>query len=175
MSQMKDIISEARFDIIEEADREFIIAFDKEMRGLGYDFGGDIGKGYCWGKYMIIYSKSGVKSKKVAARIFIRDDCIVLRLYFSGIDKHRAYIENTPLHIKEVFTGEHGDCGHCEGGHREGGFCKFRKTYTVANRSFEKCNGVVFEFWWPDLAKLPDYMDLLNEFYAGKGGGKNAT
>jgi len=48
------------------------------------------------------------------------------------------------------------------------GLCKFRKTYTLDGRRFEKCNGAVFEFRQPNKEKLPDYMDLLKEFYAGK-------
>lgn len=35
-------------------------------------------------------------------------------------------------------------------------------------RSYEKCNGIVFEFREPDLKKLPDYAGLLREFYAVK-------
>jgi len=165
---MKDVLGEDRFQIIEEADKNFILAFDEAMQKLGYDFGGEIGSGYCWGPYMIIYAKTGVKAKKVAARVFIRKDCIVLRLYFTNIDKHRAYIENAAPNIKEVFTGERGDCSHCEGGHRKDGFCKFRKTYSIDGQDYEKCNGIVFKFWWPDLEKLPDYMGLLKEFYAAK-------
>ena len=166
--QMKDVISQERFDFIGTSDKEFILAFDTGMRELGYDFGGDIGSGNCWGRYMVIYSKLGVTAKQVVARIYIREYDIVLRLYFSDIDKHRAYIENAPPHIKAVFTGEHGDCKHCENGHGKDGICKFRKSYTLEDRRFEKCNGVVFEFWKPDMEKLPDYIDLLKEFYAGK-------
>ena len=165
---MKDIINQERFGIISAADKDFILAFDAEMRGLGYDFGGGIGSGYCWGRYMIIYAKTGVKAKSVAARISIRDDGIFLRLYFSDIDKHRSFLENAPQHIKAVFTGNHGDCKHCATGHRKDGLCKFRKTYTLDGRRFEKCNGIVFEFGQPSREKLPDYMDLLKEFFAGK-------
>ena len=32
----------------------------------------------------------------------------------------------------------------------------------------EKYSGVVFEFWQLDMAKLPDYMNLLREFYEKK-------
>ena len=165
---MKDVICQERFALINTSDKAFILAFDDEIRKLGYDFGGDIGKGYCWGPYMIIYSKVGVKTKKVAARIYIRESSIVLRLYFSNIDKHRAFIENAPQHIKNVFTGSHGNCNHCENGHRKDGNCKFRKTYILDGCNYEKCNGVVFEFRQPNIEKLPDYMDLLKEFYAKK-------
>lgn len=160
---MRNIISESRFDFISGPDKIFIIAFDDEMKKLGYDFGGSIDSGYCWGRYMVIYSKTGVKSKKVAARIYIRDNGIVLRLFFSGIDKHRGYIENAPPYIRDVFTGKRGDCSRCK--NDKNGVCRFRKTYTLDNRLIEKCNGIVFEFGQPDLSKLSGYMGLLSEFY----------
>lgn len=156
-------MAEERFNIISEENKAFILAFDNEISKLGYGFSGNIGTGFCWGKYMIIYSKIGVKSKKVAARIYIRENSIILRLFLNQIDKHREYIENTRSFIKEVFTGEHGNCHHCH--NDKGGACKFRKTYTLENNYIEKCNGITFEFWGPNLEKLPDYMSLLKEFY----------
>lgn len=162
---MEDLLSEERFNVISEPDKAFIVAFDEKIRKLGYDSGGSICSGKCWGKYMIIYKKSGVKSKTVIARIYVRDDGIVLRLFFNNVDKHSAYIENAPGHIKDVFTGEHGNCNHCAHGHRKDGFCKFRKTYTIDGKLIEKCNGVVFEFWQPTVEKLPDYINLLTAFY----------
>ena len=160
---MKNMIKEDRFSFISDADKAFIIAFDEEITKLGYDFGGNIGSGFCWGKYMIIYSKTGVKDKKVAARIYIRENSIVLRLFLNKIDAHRAYIENTPEYIKNVFTGDYGSCSHCH--NEKAGACKFRKTYTLDNRFIEKCNGITFEFWEPNLEKLADYVGLLKEFY----------
>ncbi len=127
---MKGLLREERFDYISEPDKAFILAFDDEMTRLGYDFGRKIGSGYCWGKYMVIYTKSGVKSKKVYARFYLRDDDIVLRLFFSDIDKHREYLETAPAHIKEVFVGEFGACQHCHNSNPDG-TCQFRKTYTL--------------------------------------------
>jgi hypothetical protein len=161
---MESRLDDERFNTISNEDKQFIIAFDAEINKIGYDFGGYVGWGACWGRYMIVYSKVGVKSKQVAARIFIRDDCIVLRMFFNNIDKHRTYIENAPQHIKGVFTGTHGDCG-CNPRKEN---CNFRKTYTIDGRYIEKCSGVVFEFHQPDLEKLPDYMGLVKEFYAQK-------
>lgn len=160
---MKTVLAEERFNFISAENRAFILAFDNEISKLGYGFGGNIGSGFCWGNYMIIYSKTGVRNKKVAARIYIRSNHIVLRLFLNQIDKHREYIENTPTFIKEVFTGEHGNCHHCH--NDKGGVCKFRKSYTIDNRFIEKCNGITFEFWEPDLEKLPHYISLLTEFY----------
>lgn len=155
---MKTILSEDRFNIITAENKAFILAFDNEISKLGYSFGGNIGNGYCWGKYMIIYSKVGIKSKKVIARIYIRENSIVLRLYLNKIDRHREYIENSKFFIKEVFIGEHGKCNHCH--NDKDGICRFRKTYTLENNYIEKCNGITFEFWEPSLEKLPDYISL---------------
>ena len=158
---IEERLNEERFNIISEPDKSFIIAFSREIEGLGYDFGGIIGWGACWGPYMVIYSKVGVKSKQVAARIFIRENRIVLRLFLNNIDKHTSYIENAPEHIKTVFVGTHGNC-RCNPQKEN---CKMRKTYILDGKTIEKCSGVVFEFHQPTMAKLPDYMGLLREFY----------
>ena len=161
---MEEIMTEDRFNIITDIDKAFIISFDKEIKGFGYDFGGGIGDGYCWGKYMIIYAKTGVKTKSVSARIFIREKSIVLRLFFNNIDKHRGFIENAPQHIKDVFTGNYGNCS-CN---PKKDNCRMRKTYTINDKVIEKCSGVVFEFGHPTVEKLPDYINLLKEFYPVK-------
>lgn len=164
---MRNAMSESRFDFIPQTDKDFILAFDDEMKALGYDYGGSIGSGYCWGRYMIIYSKTGVKSKKVPARIYIRESGeIVLRLFLTGIDGHRGYIENSEPYIRDVLTGAHGDCIYCK--NDKNGTCKFRKTYTLYGRLIEKCTGIVFEFHKPGILKLSGYMGLLREFYKTK-------
>jgi hypothetical protein len=160
---MKKILEQERFQIISEDNKAFILAFDNEIQKLGYSFGGNIGDGYCWGRYMIIYSKVGVKNKQVAARIYIRESSIVLRLFLNKIDKHHEYIENVQDFIKDVFTGEHGKCNHCH--NDKDGVCRFRKSYTLDDNFIEKCNGITFEFWNPNLEKLPEYINLLEEFY----------
>jgi hypothetical protein len=117
---------------------------------------------------MIIYSKLGVKSKQVAARIYIREKSIVLRLFLNKLDKHREYIENAPVYIKSVFTGEHADCKHCHNDKND--VCRFRKTYMLDNKYYKKCNGITFEFWEPDVEKLHGYIGLLKEFYPDRKG-----
>jgi hypothetical protein len=161
---MENLLSEERFNIVSEADKSFILDFDKAISGLRYDSGGAIGDGYCWGKYMIIYSKIGVKNKKVIARIFIKENEIVLRLFFNDIDKHRKYIECAPGHIKSVFVGNYGDC-NCN---PQKETCRMRKTYTIDGKLIKKCSGVVFIFWNPATEKLIDYINLLAEFYPVK-------
>jgi len=163
---MIDLLNEARFDFISRADKGVILAFNNEMSRLGYNFGDAIGSGYCWGKYMLIYRKSGVKSEKVYARIYISDTGIALRFFLNAIDKHRAYVENAPAHIKEVFTGDEGNCKHCH--NDKNGVCRFRKTYTIDDRLIEKCNGITFEFSNPGIDKIPDYVALFTEFFSNK-------
>jgi hypothetical protein len=166
---MNDILQEERFDFISNNDKAFIRTFDEEMTHLGYEFGNKIGSGFCWGKYMLIYTKSGVKSKNVYARIYIRDASIVLRLFLNGIDKHRPFIENAPAYIKEVFTGPYGDCKRCH--NDKGGACQFRKSYTLEGRLIEKCNGSTFEFRDPSLEKMADYVALFTEFFPRRKNG----
>jgi hypothetical protein len=160
---MASILTDERFDFVSGPDKVFVAAFDDEMTKLGYDFGGEIGSGICWGNYMMIYRKSGVKSNKVYARIYLRDTSTVLRFFFSDIDKHRKYIENAPAYIKEVFVDDFGKCQHCK--NEKDGKCQFRKAYTIDGHSIEKCNGLTFWFHDPSIAKVADYMALFTEFY----------
>jgi hypothetical protein len=162
---MKDLMLEDRFGMIQQKDKDFIVAFNEEMSKLGNGFDGKIGDGFCWGKYMIIYAKIGIRNKNVLARIYIREDGIVLRLYFNRIDEHRGFIENAPFYIKDVFTGESGRCNHCH--NEKDGTCKFRKTYVIDGIFIEKCNGMTFEFREPNIGKLIDYMELIREFLMG--------
>ena len=166
---IKEVLSERRFDIISEHNKAFIVAFDKAINRLGYDYGNIIGSGYgAYGLYMIIYGKTGVKSRPCAARIYISADGeVTLRLFFSKINVHSQYVENAPTHIKDVFTGEEGNCRGC--GIRDGK-CKFNseKPYTIDGQLFNKCSAQVFNFYSPSVEKLSDYMGLLEEFYPAK-------
>ena len=168
-NNIEELLAERRFNIIAESNKKFIIAFDAALDELGYGCGGVIVSGNIRCPFMIVYAKTGVKTPQVIARIYIGSDGeIVLRFYFSDIDKHRAYIENSLEHIKSVFTGDYGNCKHCENGNRAKGGCKFKKKYIIDGRDYEKCNGLVFEFRQFNLAKLPDYIGLFLEFYPTK-------
>ncbi|NCA93248.1 hypothetical protein EOM82_08450 [bacterium] len=157
------ILNTEQYDFIKYDDKRFIIEFSNELERLGYtDFG--IGNGFCWGRYMIIYRKSGMKSQNVYARIYIRDNSICLRLFFNNVTKHGDYIAITPDFIKNVFTGDYGKCKHCKGDS-----CKFRKDYEIGGNKYEKCNGYTFEFYEPTVEKLPAYIDLFKVFNCKKG------
>lgn len=161
---MEELLAEERFSFISHSDKAFIKDFTGEMECLGYDFGGGIGDGVCWGKYMIVYARKGVKNRRAAARIYIREKGIALRMFFSNVHKHRDYIENAPGHIKDVFTGEYGNCS-CNPKKEN---CRMRKSYVIDGKLMEKCSGMVFEFSNPTAGKLPDYLALFREFYPAK-------
>ncbi|MCE5234880.1 MAG: hypothetical protein LLF87_02350 [Eubacteriales bacterium] len=151
------------FDYISEKNKAFIAAFDEAMEARGYSAGGAIGNGYCWGRHMLIYVKAGAKSQKVTARVYLQEKGIVLRLFFSGVDKHRAYIEAAPEPIKAVFEKGFGDCNHCH--NEKDGACRFRKSYTLNATPIDKCNGNTFWFFDPSLDLMPDYLKLYDTFY----------
>jgi hypothetical protein len=159
---LKQQIDLPEFDFIKASDKQFITAFTDELEKLGYYENG-LCDGFCWGRYMLIYRKSGVKSKNVYARIYIRDDCIVLRLFLNNVTKHGEYIDRSPEFIKDAFVGNFGKCKRCKGDN-----CKFRKDYEIGGVKYEKCNGFTFQFFEPTMERLTSYIDLFKEFYPAK-------
>lgn len=151
-------------DYLRSDDKEFVIAITEGFRLLGYSHNG-LEKGYMWGKYMIIFRKAGVKSKKVYARLYIKENHTVLRMYFNNITKHADYITSCPLYIQHVFCGEYGNCSHCSGED-----CKHRKEYEISGIKYEKCDGYTFEFHDTTVDKVADYLNLFCEFYPNKKG-----
>lgn len=161
---MRGLLSQNEYDFISENNKDFIIAFDAEMERLGYTSGKTIGPGHCWGRYMIIYTKAGVKSKKSYARFYIREEDMVLRLYLSDVDKHRDVIEQAPVFIHDAFTGPFPSCDHCHGKTE----CIHQKKYTLNGTKYEICDGKAFWFFQPELEHLSDYLKLFNAFYPAK-------
>jgi len=53
---MDKLLKEERFNFVSKENKMFICEFTRQMYSFGYDFGGNIGSGYCWGKFMVIYS-----------------------------------------------------------------------------------------------------------------------
>jgi len=159
---LTELLTERRFDIVSKDDKAFIIAFDKAINELGYDCENTIGSGYSWSPLMIIYGKTGTKSRPCIARIYIHNDSVSLRLFFTDINKRRAYIENAPEHIKTIFYGGHDcpcrpDCPH-----------KGQKVYTIDDKNYQKCCHADFRIAAPKTDKLSDYMGLLSAFYPVK-------
>lgn len=163
---MEEMLSERRFNTLSTSEKAFIVAFDKAMNSLGYDFGGEVISGNVFSPMVIIYGKTGTKSRPCAARIYIKDSGIAFRLFFNKVDKHRQYIENAAPHIKEAFLGENGRCTFCWDN------CPSRPAaYTVDGQTILKCHHHTFYFDAPSMSRLPDYMGLLREFYQAR---KNA-
>jgi len=160
---LEEILSENRFKIVSEPDRIFIIAFDKAMNDIGYDFGGTISGNK--DLMAIIYGKTGTKSRLCPARIHIGNDGkINLRLYLHKVDDHRQYIENAPAHVRTVFTNNVGKCTGCN---FRDGKCKYKctKIYTIGGRKFYKCDFTITNL---SVENISDYIDLISEFYSKK-------
>ena len=167
---MRSLLTDEKYNFVSFEEKEFIIAFDEAMIKAGYESNG-INPYVCLGKYKIEYSRSGVKTKKFAARFYFRDTGIVFRLYFTNIDKHRAAVENAPEFIKNAFVNEIGKCKQCDqngGGIGKGGRCTFKKTYTIDGILHEKCAGENFYFTNHDVAAIPEYTKLIGAFYPAK-------
>ena len=161
---MEELLSERRFDIISDVDKSFIVAFNRAIHELGYDCNGSVTAGYdC--KYMIIYGKTGTNSRPCATHFYMTESgSVILRFYLNKVDSHRQYIENAPVHIKDAFIFEGGDCQSCNSA------CAPGKVYTIDGQLIQKCNHSTFYFNKPTLEKLPDYMNLLSKFYPKKKG-----
>lgn len=159
MKTIKDILADPKFPYVSENDKAFILAFDETMNKLGYDMGGNYAGKLKFYEAQITYAKTGTKSRTAFARITIQKDHITLRLYFKNIDKHRAYIETAPLHIKQSFVFEGGNCHNCMA------TCKSMKIYSIDGKNYNKCCHSIATFKNLSVERLPDYIALLTEFY----------
>lgn len=116
MEEMKNLLEE-RFHFISEVNKEFLLSFDEEMEKLGYGIY-EVKDAYPWAmnwigaKYMTNYKVKRLKTRKLVAHVFVKEDGIFLRLFAlknnvrtintrekarSVIAPHRAYIESAPL------------------------------------------------------------------------------
>lgn len=157
-----DLLNSPEFDYVRDQDKAFITAFNNRMNELGYDCGNRIGPGYCWGRHMLIYTKTDLKSKNVVCRIYIREGEAVLRMFLKNIDAHRGFVEASPAHIKGPFIDGNARCNHCKPD------CAFRKSYTIDGEAIDKCGGVTFEFRDTGADRIADYLALFEEFFAVK-------
>ena len=159
------------FNFLSEDEKRFISAFTDAMTENGYANDG-VQDYVVFGRYKIEYYKAGVKTKKVVARIYIRDGDakiaarwsgrglgIFLRLYFTNIDKHRAYIESAPDFIRAPFVDDHSLCHGCKDE------CNRRKVYTIYDKAYAKCADSAFLFNEPQAKNVMEYVSLLTEFY----------
>jgi len=123
---------------------------------------------------MVIYTKAGVKSRAVYARIYMQDEGITLRLFLNNVDKHVGFIEKAPTYIKEMFTADDTICNHDRDD--ADGKCRsnFRRTYTIDGKLIEQCMPKTYYIPHPEIQKLPDYIALFAEFYQGKKAARRA-
>ena len=160
---MAALLLENRFRNISEPDKAFLVAFDKMMNDFDYDCENIITSGLTWGLYMIVYGKTGTKSRPCAARIYVKEDgTVTLRLFLSKLDKHMTYIENTPAHIKAAFRFDGGDCKACNTA------CAPGKVYTIDGEVMKKCIHATFYFASPTVDRILDYEGVLARFFPKK-------
>jgi len=156
---LESILSERRFGNISESDKVFIVAFNKAMNEMEYEYNIIGNKDYI----IIAFEKTNPKSRPAYFHIDNNDN-IGLRLFMTKIDAHRQFIENAPTHIKNLFTSEQGRCTGCS---FRDGKCKYNvtKTYTIDGHLVHKCEFVITNL---TVENIPDYIDLLSEFYLKK-------
>ena len=161
---MKKPLSAEKYAFVSQKDKNFIIAFNDSMVKAGYENNG-IQPYVVFGKYKIEYCKPGNKIKKYIARIYFRDDEIVLRLYFSNIDKRRDYIEKSPCFIQRPFIDDSHRCKkpNCKGMGK--GKCRYQKTYTIDGIPYVKCAEQSFCYYHMDAENASEYVALLTAFY----------
>ena len=106
------------------------------------------------------------RQKKYIARVYFREDRIVLRLYFSGIDKHSDYIESASDFIKKPFVDESHGCKmpDCKG-MITNGKCRYRKTYSISGTPYIKCAEQSFMYYNMDAKNAERYTEPLMKFY----------
>ena len=146
-------------------DQSFLRALDEGFRKLGYASDG-IQPYVCWGKYVVSYYRPGLKTKKYVSRIYLRDDGILFRMYFSNVDAHMEAVMSAPDYIRAAFTREYGRCTRCRGDKLGvNGTCLHRKSYTLFGTRYDMCDGQVFLFDERTLSAVDAYLSLLCAFY----------
>lgn len=156
-------LNDPAYSYVDDEGKRFICSFTDAMNEMGYECKQKIVDGICYGKHMMIFTKTNAKSPKVFARLYFRTRGVVLRFFFNQVSDHAEYIDACPSYIKDTFIGDHSNCNHCRGD-----VCKFRKSYAIAGKTYEKCNGLTFEFFEPTVERLGAYMGLFLEFYPNK-------
>jgi len=161
---MENLLSDEKYNFVGQKDKDFIIAFNSAMTEAGYENNG-IQPYVVFGKHKIEYYKPGSKTKKYIARIYFRDEEIVLRLYFSNIDKRRGYIEKSPDFIKKPFIDDSHQCKPNCKGMIVNDKCRYRKKYTLDGVPFIKCAEESFMFYQMNPENAPRYAELVGAFY----------
>lgn len=64
-------------------------------------------------------------------------------------------IENSPSFIKDSFTNDFGNCNFYHDN------CRHRKTYVIDNKEYNKCDGIIYEFFNLEDIAIPYYLELI--------------
>jgi len=147
---------------VKEQDLAFIAAFDEAMHAAGYVRYKLHDNAY-WNSF-IAYIKPGSKTPKIIARIYLHDNT-VLRVYASGIDKCRAYLEAAPALIQQPFIDDSHQCKPCKGMRMANGKCRYQKTYTLHGSTHVKCAEQSFCYTNLAAKDAQDYVNLVAAFY----------
>jgi hypothetical protein len=103
------------------------------------------------------------KKKRIARGLFEGLGKQNLSLILKDMDNYITTIEIMPDSVKEPFTRN--SCNHCrfQGATEE--YCKFRRKWTLENIQHDACAFYGFQFNDLDLARVPDYWQLLELEY----------
>lgn len=161
------LLSDETYEFAVQNDKDFIVAFITLMMAAGYENNG-IQPYVVFGKCKIEYFRPGNKTNKYVARIYLRDDEIVLRLYFSNIDRHSAYIAQVPDFIRKPFVDGVHKCKkpNCKG--IGNGKCRYQKIYTIDGVRYMTCAEQSFCYYGMEAGNASQYVDLLSIFYPQK-------
>ncbi|MDR1688131.1 MAG: hypothetical protein LBS21_05915, partial [Clostridiales bacterium] len=66
---INEMLADKKFNFLSEDEKRFIVSFDNGMTNIGYTNDG-IQNYVVFGKYKIEYYKTGMKTKKVVARVY---------------------------------------------------------------------------------------------------------
>jgi len=155
-SDINETLSKRGIESIADPDKAFLLAFDVSMGELGYDFTTVIGKGTSSEPVIINYSKCGTHNSS-AARIFISEGKVILKLLPKKLTPHFNYIASAPAHIKSIYTTHHDNCLSCPAQ------CRTYKKYSVDGKFIQKCHP--HKDLEPSMKYLPDYINLFLEFF----------
>ena len=126
----------------------FYVAFyEYSQRYKGVEFNGDY----------------NYKSKRIARDLLNSRGQSLLSLILRNIDKYIAKIESMPDSAKEPFTKS--SCHHCGFQGATDEYCKYRRSWTLGGIRYEADAHHGFHFKDLDLARVPDYWELLELDY----------
>lgn len=163
---MKKLLSDVYHQYIPDETCVWLLDFENQMERLGFEkiLIGDFAR---WGSDTVAFIKPNIKAKTYIVKISFDGQSVQFRLYCRNVKKLQAFIEAAPMHIREIFTSEIGNCARCLVGGcvKPDGSCSHRKIYTINGVRYEKCDGKVF--YASDFSRHPveDFIALIREIH----------